>query len=79
MAYITKWEREFAERLNIVADKEQQFQFFSNNTSVGIEGITVYLKPHGKTAYEKHFFSILTTEKEQDDRIVYATTKIVLD
>ena len=44
-----------------------------------MEGITVYLKPTGSTEYEQQFYSILTTEKEQDGRIVYANTKIVLE
>ena len=76
---IVKIERDFAERLTIAADKEQQFQYFSNDTSVGMEGITVYLKPRGSTEYEKQFYSILTTEKQQDGRVVYENTKIVLD
>ena len=78
LASIIKIERDFAERLTIAADKEQQFQYFSNDTSVGMEGITVYLKRQGSTEYEKQFYSILTTEKEQDGRVVYANTKIVL-
>ena len=76
---IVKIERDFAERLTIAADKEQQFQYFSNDTSVGMEGITVYLKSRGSTEYEKQFYSILTTEKQQDGRVVYENTKIVLD
>ena len=78
LASIIKIERDFAERLTIAADKEQQFQYFSNDTSVGMEGITVYLKRQGSTEYEKQFYSILTTEKEQDGRVVYANTKLVL-
>lgn len=35
------------------------------------------MKPYGKDEYEKQLFSILTTEKEQDGRIVYANTNIV--
>ena len=77
--FIAKLERDFAERLALTADKEQQFQYFSKDTSVGFEGITVYFRPQDKTDYEKHFYSIISTEKEQDGRIVYANTKIVLD
>ena len=76
--FIVKLERDFAERYSAAANKEQQFQYFSKDTSLGIEGITGYLKPKGKDAYKTHFYSIISTEKEQDGRIVYANTKRVL-
>ena len=45
MDFIVKLERDFTERYSAAANKEQQFQYFSKDTSLGIEGITVYLKP----------------------------------
>ena len=43
-----------------------------------MEGITVYLKPKGKNAYDMQFYSVLSTEKDQFSRIVYANTKMIL-
>lgn len=77
--FIVKIERDFAERYSAEPDKEQQFQYFSKDTSLGMEGITVYLKPKGKDRYETQFYSILSTEKSQDGRIVYANTKKILN
>ena len=59
---IIKLERDFAERYSAAPDKEQQFQYFQKDTSLGMEGITVYIKPHGKDKYETQFYSILSTE-----------------
>ena len=43
-----------------------------------MEGITVYLKPKGREEYVTEFYSILSTEKSKDGRIVYANTKMIL-
>ena len=44
-----------------------------------MEGMTVFFKPKGKSDYETQYYSILSTEKCQDGRVVYANTKMVLD
>ena len=43
-----------------------------------MEGIKVYLKPKRKEKYVTHFYSIISTEKRQDGRIVYANDKMIL-
>ena len=42
-----------------------------------MEGITFYFKPKGNDEYEKHFYSILSTEESQDGNVVYPNTKIM--
>jgi len=51
---IVKLERDFAERFSASPDKEQQFQYFSKDTSLGMEGMTVYFKPKGNREYESN-------------------------
>ena len=63
--HIAKLERDFAERLSAAPNFEQLFQYFQKDTSLGMEGITVYLKPHGKSEFETQFYSILTTERNR--------------
>ena len=43
-----------------------------------MEGIVVYFKPKGQTEYQTRFYSILSTEKTQDGRVVYVNTKKML-
>lgn len=76
---ILKISRDFSERWVPAANNQQQFEYFNNDTSLGIEGIVVYFKPKGQTEYQTRFYSILSTEKTQDGRVVYVNTKKMLD
>ena len=56
-----------------------QFEYFNKNVSLGAEGVSVYLQRPGSNVFETIFYSILSTEKKQDGRIVYANTDKVFD
>ncbi|EJK47945.1 hypothetical protein THAOC_33300, partial [Thalassiosira oceanica] len=76
---IMKITRDFAERWVPAGNNQQQFEYFNNDTSLSMEGIVVYFKPKGQTEYQTRFYSILSTEKTQDGRVVYVNTKKMLD
>ena len=55
-----------------------QYEWILKDTSLGMEDITVY-KPYGKENQEIQFYSILSTKKGRDGRIVYFNTKTILN
>ena len=59
-------------------NNQMQFEFFNQSTSLGMEGITVYLRHPGRKEYETVFFPVLSTEGCQDGRVVYSNTEMVL-
>ena len=73
-----KIERDFAEKFSVLANKQMQFEYFYKEVSLGMEGVTVYLLPPGASEYETRFYSILSTEKTQDGRIMYTNTEMIL-
>ena len=70
-----KEDRDFSERQQVKPDNQAQHEYFNKEESLGIEGITVTYKPKGETDYQTEFFSILSTEKEQDGSVVYANSR----
>ena len=76
---MVKLEQDFAERYSASASKEQQFQYSSKDTSLGMEGTTAYLKSEGQDDYETRFYFVLSTDKDQDGRVVYTNTKMILE
>ena len=56
-----------------------QFEYLNKSVSLGAKGVTVYLQRPGSNVFETIFYSILSTEKNQDGRIVYANTEKVLE
>lgn len=76
---ILKIERDFAERWSASANRQRQFEYFNKDTSLEMEGMSVFFKPKGQDEYETRFYSILSTEKAQDGRVVYFNTRIMLD
>jgi hypothetical protein len=73
-----KLERDFMEKMGIAANNEMQFQYFNKSISLGGEGITVYLLQPGRDKYETRLYTVLSTEKKQDGRIVYCNTEMIL-
>ena len=63
--------RDFMERMGISANNQMQFEYFNKNVSLGAEGVSVYLQRPGSNVFETILYSILSTEKKQDGRIVY--------
>jgi hypothetical protein len=70
--------RDFMEKMGISANNEMQFQYFMKSISLGGEGISVYLRRPGKDKYETRLYTVLSTEKKQDGRIVYCNTEMIL-
>ena len=58
-------------------NNQAQHEYLNKDESLGIEGITIYFKPNGKTKYKTHFYSILSKDNKQDGNIVYANTQIM--
>ena len=84
-AYIKKKEgkaimlvRDFMEKMGISANNEMQFQYFMKSISLGGEGISVFLRRPGEDKYETRLYTVLSTEKKQDGRIVYCNTEMIL-
>ena len=67
------------ERMGINAKDQMQSEYFNKNVSLGAEGVTVFLQMPGSNVFDTFFYAVLSTEKKQDGRIVYANTEMVLD
>ena len=76
---VIKTERDFAERLSLTENDQQQHEYFNKDKSLGIEGVTAYFKPKNSDDYELRFYSFLSTDKKQDGKVVYANIKLMLD
>ena len=63
--------------MGITANNEMQFQYFSKSISLGGEGISVFLLRPGQDKYETILYTVLSTEKKQDRRIVYCNTAMI--
>jgi len=74
-----KVERDFSERMKQKMNKQAQFQYFGQEVTLGMEGMTVFFRPAGKDEFETHYYAILSTENEQDGNVVYANTRIMLE
>ena len=70
--------RDFMERMGVNANNQMQFEYFNKDVSLGSEGVIVYLHQPGTNIFETIFYAMLSTEKKQDGRIVYANTQMVL-
>ena len=71
--------RDFMERMGISANNQMQCEYFNKNVSLGAESVSVYMQRPGSNVFETILYSILSTEKKQDGRIVYANTEKVFD
>ena len=52
---------------------------FNKDKSLGIEGVTAYFKPKNGDDYELRFYSFLSTDKTQDNKVVYTNIKLMLE
>ena len=71
-------EQDFSERATLQPNGQAQHEYFNQDESLGIEGISILFKPKGKDKFETRFYSILSTEKAQDGNVVYTNICMVL-
>ena len=70
-------ECDFVEKMGTSANNEMQFQYFSKSISLGGEGISVHLRRPGEEGFETRLYTVLSTQKKQDGRVVYCNTEMV--
>ena len=52
---------------------------FNKDESLGIEGVTAYFNSKNGDDYELRFYSFLSTDKTQDNKVVYTNIKLMLE
>ena len=68
---------DFMKNMGISANNEMQFHYFIKSISLCDKGIPVYHHQPGKDKYETRFYTVLSTEKKQNERIVYCNTEMI--